>query len=482
MTPNKNNNFIDELRKDLSGISLTTDEKQSIRTNLEHELSEPNAANESNWLYSYLHKLQQLPHLLGKTAVGAAAVLFLLGGLTYAAEDALPGTPLYAVKTHVNEAFINITAISNSKTAATQSRLAARRINELQALVNNGSLTTTTSRELLNEIAVHTKTARQNIANLESANEKKRRQAAELRSQLTALLAAESETLESAVTGTASTSSNKSDLVRQAARKLIAIADQSAGTTTPAEGEELTQSALTDLLRLAVDRLDSVYQQYQKQHDTSRTPPPEELVTAAHDLETALTQIQETKYSPAVVHLQSLLVQLDDVRTSFSTSSSSTTIADQASTTSTASEQPASSTASSTASTDTKSSNQQQASSTQQTNATTSPHVSTTTSEEKKTSVSSPIPNKQNLHNQAIREVIVKTRSYLEEVSEQTDSEPKPQATTSDSVTEEPEKQATDSAASSTASSTQQKAAAGSSSASTTASSSGPQQGDESRL
>lgn len=483
-TNNKDNNFIDELREDLSGICLTTDEKQFIRTNLEDELSEPDTADESVWLHPYLRKLQQLPHMLTKTAVGAAAILFLFGGLTYAAEDALPGTSLYAVKTHVNEAFINMTAVSNSKTAATQSKLAARRINELQALVNSGSLTTTTSEKLLNEIAAHTKTARQNIANLESASEKKRRQAIELRSQLTALLAAESETLESVTTSTASTSSEKNKLAQQAARKLIAIADEGPGATTSVEGEKLTQSALTNLLELAVDRLDGIYNQYKNDHDPKQTPPPQKLVTLAHDLDKALTQIKEAKHLPAVTHLKSLLVQLDDMQdTSSSTATTAEAIANHTpASSSSVSDHSASGTVSSiSAKKGDELAVRESASSTQETQVTTS-NSATATDQQNKPDVASSIPSKQNLHNQTIREIIAKTRSYLEEAREKSDKRQQTQATTSDSAAEATSTQATSSATSSAASSTQQKTANGTSSTSTTASSSGPQQGDESRL
>jgi hypothetical protein len=455
MTPNDDNNLIAKLQDKLTAISMTADEKQSIRHKLENKLQETRSETSARQLPAWLDRLRRLPQMFGRAAVGFAAMLFLVGGLTYAAEDALPGSPLYTVKKNVNEALITVTSFSDSRQAATQSKLAARRINELQALINSGQLTTTTSQELLNDIAAHTKMARQNIADLEATGDKKHEQAVELRSQLTALLAAESESLESVVATTTGATSSSNELARQAARKLIAIAKEDPDFSVSQQGT-LTEAALTDLLQITVDRLDDAYKQYKNQYDTTQTPPPKALVAAAHDLETALQQIRSEEYEVAVDRLQSLLNQLDGINQNLADS---------------AAEKATSSDVSSTTLAASSTSNQSQ-------NATSSVSQSAT-STRGEPAVTSPVPSKQNLQNQTITEIIREVRSYIDKTRD-TD---KNATSTNPGPKREVKKTADpDTATSSSATSTQTNSTASTSSENKNATSSGPQQGDESRL
>lgn len=311
--------------------------------------------------------------------------------------------------------------------------------------------------------------ARQNIADLEAAGDKKHEQAAELRSQLTALLAAESKSLESFVSTTSSATSSDNSLAQEAAQKLITIAKEDPDFTVATDGGTVTEAALTDLLRITADRLGDNYQAYQSRHDTGQTPPPEELVAAAHDLETALKQIRKGEYEVAVMRLQSLLEQLDDVNddladntqnTATSSTTSSTTASSATSSAATTTQTAASTTESNSKAT---SSTQQPASSTDDTQA-----------------VAPSIPSKQNLHNETISDILKRVRSYLDEIGQKAGEKNKKQAATSTPMDDKTKKQAS-TTASSTASSTPEQSNSGTSSDNGQAGSPDPQQGDESR-
>jgi hypothetical protein len=462
------NHIPESVRSALKSVSLTADEKRTMRQELRESMTaSEQRSNQSRQPAGWLQYVRWLSYGLGRTAMGVAAVLYMIGGVTYAAEDALPGTPLYAVKTHVNEAFINITAVGDSKTARTQSRLAARRINELQTLINNGRLTTTTSERLLHDIVEHTQIARENIASLETAGERKRQQANRLQSQLTALLAAESETLQS-VASSSATTSPEGRLVQEAAHRLTTIARESTGSSTADGTNDLTQSAVTDLLSLGIERLDTLYRQYQNRYDSSETPPPQELVTAAHDLETALARIQSGDYTAGVKKLETLLKQTQRVRLTLSVGTSS----DAATSSATTTNPRASSTV-----VDTASSSQEAVGITN--TATSSSGQMTVTDNDTNTA---PVPSKQNLHNQAIQEVLVSAREYVRTVAKersQTKATTSPATHASSTAKKKDESNASSSSATSSADT---QPATTTASSTQTATSSGSQQGGETGL
>lgn len=92
-----------------------------------------------------------------------AAVLLLVGaggGISYAAESALPGDPLYGVKVHVNEAVKASLAFTPQAKASVNAQIAAERINEAEALAAKGKLTTDTNASLIAAFQAHVDTAR----------------------------------------------------------------------------------------------------------------------------------------------------------------------------------------------------------------------------------------------------------------------------------------------------------------------------------
>jgi hypothetical protein len=114
-------------------LTLTSEEKTDIRRALQHVVyAEPAPA--SAW------SLFRLPVRLPAMAF---AVLLLLGasggGLTYAAESALPGDALYGVKIHVNEAIRGKFQVTHEDRARWAVVRLQRRMDELRGLKARGS-------------------------------------------------------------------------------------------------------------------------------------------------------------------------------------------------------------------------------------------------------------------------------------------------------------------------------------------------------
>ncbi|HEY4477634.1 MAG TPA: DUF5667 domain-containing protein [Candidatus Paceibacterota bacterium] len=71
-------------------------------------------------------------------AFGASALL--VGTVSYAAEKSLPGDTLYPIKVNINERVVTLATLSPEKSAAWQSRIISRRLEEAESLTSNGSL------------------------------------------------------------------------------------------------------------------------------------------------------------------------------------------------------------------------------------------------------------------------------------------------------------------------------------------------------
>ncbi|HVW66275.1 MAG TPA: DUF5667 domain-containing protein [Candidatus Peribacteraceae bacterium] len=101
-----------------------------------------------------------------------AAVVVLIGagsGISYAAESALPGDPLYGVKVHVNEAVQAGLAFSPAAKARVNAQIADERLHEAEQLAARGRLTTDASTSLVAAFQTHLDDAHQAIADVAAA-------------------------------------------------------------------------------------------------------------------------------------------------------------------------------------------------------------------------------------------------------------------------------------------------------------------------
>lgn len=95
--------------------------------------------------------------------------VFTGAGATLAAENSLPGDPLYGIKIHVNEGFRSALALHPSHEAKWRSEQAQRRLLEAKTLASRGELDEDTQKDLERRFALHTNEARDAIAALEES-------------------------------------------------------------------------------------------------------------------------------------------------------------------------------------------------------------------------------------------------------------------------------------------------------------------------
>ncbi|TSC77813.1 MAG: hypothetical protein G01um101429_952 [Parcubacteria group bacterium Gr01-1014_29] len=113
---------------------LTREEKAILRVRLRTHMRE-----EQSFSASAQFSLASFFYSLRVVALGFASVVFVTGGISYAAERALPGDMLYTVKIEVNERLRGWTAISQEAQAEWSIAQTGRRLEEVERLVVGGS-------------------------------------------------------------------------------------------------------------------------------------------------------------------------------------------------------------------------------------------------------------------------------------------------------------------------------------------------------
>jgi hypothetical protein len=91
--------------------------------------------------------------------VAFGALLMVGGGTTYAAQGALPGNPLYAVKINVNERMEAAFAVTQEAEVEVNERLAERRIEEVKLLALQENLDATTTAKIAENFDYHSSKA-----------------------------------------------------------------------------------------------------------------------------------------------------------------------------------------------------------------------------------------------------------------------------------------------------------------------------------
>lgn len=147
--------FTEDFKNEGLRVRLTMQEKADLRA----RLSERMALNPASpALQSPYHFFIFNHALLQRTF--AALILFVFvagsgGGTSYAAQTALPGDLLYAVKIHVNEFAEMALATSPVAKAEVQAVLAERRVEEAQDLVSQGKFTVVAAEQLQLQLDEH---------------------------------------------------------------------------------------------------------------------------------------------------------------------------------------------------------------------------------------------------------------------------------------------------------------------------------------
>ncbi len=193
---NEMKNIFDEAR----GASLSESERISMRNGLqlfmaEHPALAPlwiRAADLFSDTYERVAGMRFVP-ARGLATSAFAFVLVVGVGTSYAAEGALPGDALYAVKIYLNESVTGTFARSEGAQAEWNTALVTRRLEEAEQLALTGKLTSEVRAEIQSAIAVRTADFNTNVAKLAQADELT--QVAEVQSNLEATLSGHQEVL-----------------------------------------------------------------------------------------------------------------------------------------------------------------------------------------------------------------------------------------------------------------------------------------------
>lgn len=149
-TNNNPEDFIQSLRH----VTLSKTESQAMRERLiAYADLHSVPASERVSPFSYLLRTSYM-----RVSVFASLVLLILvggTGVTYAAEDSLPGQPLYVLKVSVAEPIQTALISEPSAKAKWQNTLAERRLAEASTLASKGELATSTQEYLADAIATH---------------------------------------------------------------------------------------------------------------------------------------------------------------------------------------------------------------------------------------------------------------------------------------------------------------------------------------
>ncbi len=159
-----------KLFRKLKKLKLTEQEKQN---SLEYLLFRIEPVRKYFNNHHNKQKVTFLPLLLNHKYMLAglliAAILAMGGGTAVAAENALPGDLLYPLKLRVNEEVREVLSVKPEAKVAWETRRAERRLEEVEKLVEQGRLTTSTSAVLAEKFAEFANRAEERLTALKNS-------------------------------------------------------------------------------------------------------------------------------------------------------------------------------------------------------------------------------------------------------------------------------------------------------------------------
>lgn len=308
----KNNNLHNFIQK-LTNVQLSDADRADIRTSLSEHMAD-NQPVASPWS-QVLSPLQAI----GSSAMVTAMVLISLGGISMAAENAVPGDRLYPVKINFNEEFMKLTALSPLSEAENQSEIASRRIAELETLAARGTLDGAVSEQLTDAISEHTRLAREQIASISA--EGSTGSAASLETELLSTLNTHSDILQDlSVTNegvrATTTASAAAELRRVAEEKtnddVSTSVARSQAVPTRSQNDNLSSDQTHKLLERAADRLSNARANFEEDHtefgsQAARESIEELLLASADKIDAAVDNLNNKDFSEATPLLREAL-------------------------------------------------------------------------------------------------------------------------------------------------------------------------------
>ena len=159
-------------------LHLEKEEKDALRFSLAGYMKKnPATANPMpRKNFAYFVSLGSISLMLKKpvlryASLAAVMILFLGGGISYAAGKSLPGDLLYTVKVNVNEKLYALALVSGEAKAEYDVSLAQKRLEETEKIISENKLDPETSAKMQGLINGHVKSAKKRISSLAAKND-----------------------------------------------------------------------------------------------------------------------------------------------------------------------------------------------------------------------------------------------------------------------------------------------------------------------
>ncbi len=155
--------FIQSIKK----VSLSMEEKSALKNQILLKMDQPIPSPYQD-SFSIIQRTRIIFGFF-RPAYGVALLLvFILGGgVSFAAEGALPGNFLYPIKVEINEKVAGIFTIGNLKKAERESELIDKRLQEVKILASQGELSDEKIKIVEDQISTHAKNSKNHIVALE---------------------------------------------------------------------------------------------------------------------------------------------------------------------------------------------------------------------------------------------------------------------------------------------------------------------------
>ena len=213
----------EEIIKKAKKVGLTDTEKSQIRANLLVRMGGlGRQINQRSLIFRVIKPMPIFASLLVMAMLG--------GGVSFAAENSLPGEVFYPIKVKINEEVRATLALSAEAKADWEARRAERRLEELEKLAAAGKLNAETKAKIEANFEKHAEKVKERIAKLESKADVKA--AADVSSKLETSLRAHGKILKK-FSGTASVAVKADAEAHIASTTRAAIELKLASTTHP---------------------------------------------------------------------------------------------------------------------------------------------------------------------------------------------------------------------------------------------------------
>ncbi len=169
-----NLNFWGKLNTLKEGIKFDEDRKKKIRDYLIREINISESANSvdinknKKTFWSGFIKSANYQFRTAPVFVGILLLLVFGGGVSFAANESLPGDLLYSIKVGVNEKVLGAVIFSEKAKIELEASLATRRLEEAEALTLSGKINEDLQVKIGNDFEKHSKKVSDGISRLES--------------------------------------------------------------------------------------------------------------------------------------------------------------------------------------------------------------------------------------------------------------------------------------------------------------------------